>query len=313
MSTARRWSSACSLKCARAQPQRQSLCWPLLPAPTSLSPSTPPCLHQLDAQLARISRADPRTCLLRDCAAVVVRLGDGRDPAAAAGRSGGGGGGGAATPRLAPSVAALVKTGAASLDRLQRLQARAVAAEVRLMGGAVASDFSAGTTHVVGIALPPPPEAAAAQGQQAAEEQLQAALLRSVSEQAGGPRTLATLRLHLATAKTRLVAPRWAAVGMQAHACCLQELTSMPHAHCLLLLAPSLPLPTLPPPLRLHRATCPQLGARVSGGGRGVVRARRVQPPQHHLRPAARSRWVHAGLAGVAPLGLAMHLHSIAS
>ena len=52
----------------------------------------------------------------------------------------------------------------------------------------------------------------------------------------------------------------------------------------------------LPCALRLHPAPTaapvphhPQLDARLPGGGRGVVRARRVYAPHHHLPPAARS------------------------
>lgn len=189
----------------------------------------------LDAQLAAIGQLDRRFSALRRCTVSLLRLGTGSasegGPMGAAAAANGGPAGGVKQEQgtggssgsgsgisvrpggLFPSVQALAQQAQSLLARLQELQAAAVGAEVRIMGGSVSPTLSERVTHVVGIALPRLQLRDAAAAARAAEGlQLQAveaapeAVLRGVAQQQrGGGAAVARLRLGLSTRSTHLV------------------------------------------------------------------------------------------------------------
>ncbi|EFN52891.1 hypothetical protein CHLNCDRAFT_138420 [Chlorella variabilis] len=157
----------------------------------------------LDAQLAAIGQLDPRFSCLRPFSAVLLRLGNGKAIRQPDGDS---------QRRLVPSVQSILLAGAASQARLQQLQAAAVAAEFRIMGGALAVALGQSVTHVLGLVLARAPsvvatdEGSSTGAASAVEPQ---ALLRAVDDQAGGPPAVALLKLGLATGSIQLETDRW--------------------------------------------------------------------------------------------------------
>ena len=172
----------------------------------------------LDAQLAAIGQLDPRFSCLRPFSAVLLRLGNGKAIRQPDGDS---------QRRLVPSVQSILLAGAASQARLQQLQAAAVAAEFRIMGGALAVALGQSVTHVLGLVLARAPlvvatdEGSSTGAASAVEPQ---ALLRAVDDQAGGPPAVALLKLGLATGSIQLETDRcaplvWPAGGDAALMC----------------------------------------------------------------------------------------------
>lgn len=167
--------------------------------------AVPALAAYVDAQLAFIGLQDHRFSCLRGCCILLLRLSTRRpdQPCPKAGID----------LHAFPSVRSIVQQADASQDLLQQQQVSGISAEARILGARVSGTFGPAVTHAVGLMLPQRQQAPPDSGLSTPAVEPEA-LLRAVSEQAGGAPAVASLKLKLATGDVHLVTDRCRRVSM---------------------------------------------------------------------------------------------------